>query len=220
MFLNRFVRIVALCSALACFGDETPGHSLHGEAFNEGPRQAAVLMAGMPKIDFPITTKSPDAQKFFTQGVAQQHGFWYFEAERSHRQASALDPEAAMPFWGMALANVNNEKRAKGFLAKAVERKAKASKREQLWINSLENFYKDDKRDKKQRQQDYIKDLEAIVQDFPEDIRGQGLPRLENLGCPQRLADQQQPSAGRAARSNLRRQPHAPGASLPHSFVG
>jgi len=170
MFLNRFVRIAALCPALACFGDETPGHSLHGEAFNEGPRQAAELMAGMPKIDFPITTKSPDAQKFFTQGVAQQHGFWYFEAERSHRQASALDPDAAMPFWGMALANVNNEKRAKGFLAKAVERKAKASKREQLWITSLENFYKDDKRDKKQRQQDYIKDLEAIVQDFPEDI--------------------------------------------------
>jgi len=76
-----------------------------------------------------------------------------------------------MPFWGMALANVNNEKRAKGFLAKAVERKAKASKREQLWITSLENFYKeDDKRDKKVRQQGYIKDLETLVQDFPEDI--------------------------------------------------
>ena len=170
MFLNRLVRIVALCSTLACFGDETPGHSLHGEAFNEGPRQTAVLMAGMPKISFPITTASAEAQKFFTQGVAQQHGFWYFEAERSHRQASALDPDAAMPFWGMALANVNNEKRAKGFLAKAVERKAKASKREQMWITSLENFYKDDKRDKKQRQLDYIKDLESIVQDFPEDI--------------------------------------------------
>ena len=170
MFLNRFVRIAALCPVLTCFGDETPGHSLHGEAFNEGPRQAAELMAGMPTIDFPITTKSPDAQKFFTQGVAQQHGFWYFEAERSHRQASALDPDAAMPFWGMALANVNNEKRAKGFLAKAIERKAKASPREQLWITSLENFYKDDKRDKKQRQKDYIKDLEVIVQDYPEDI--------------------------------------------------
>lgn len=169
MFLNRLA-LIALCPALACLGDETPGHSLHGEAFNDGPRQAAVLMAGMPQIHFPITTKSAEAQKFFTQGVAQQHGFWYFEAERSHRQASALDPEAAMPFWGMALANVNNEKRAKGFLAKAVERKAKASAREQMWITSLENFYKDDKRDKKQRQLDYIKDLESIVQDFPEDV--------------------------------------------------
>jgi peroxiredoxin len=150
--------------------DDAPGHSLHGEAFNEGPRQAAVLMAGMPKIEFPITTKSPEAQKFFTQGIAQQHGFWYFEAERSHRQASALDPDAAMPYWGMALANVNNEKRAKGFLAKAIERKAKASKREQLWITAMENFYKDDKRDKKQRQLDYIRDLESIVHELPDDI--------------------------------------------------
>ena len=150
--------------------DNTPGHSLHGEAFNEGPRQAAVLMDGMPKIDFPITTKNPECQKFFTQGIAQQHGFWYFEAERSHRQASALDPDAAMPYWGMALANVNNEKRAKGFLAKATERKSKASKREQMWITAMENFYREnDKRDKKQRQLDYIKDLEALVQDFPDD---------------------------------------------------
>lgn len=150
--------------------DNTPGHSLHGEAFNEGPRQAAVLMEGMPKISFPITTKNPECQKFFTQGVAQQHGFWYFEAERSHRQASALDPDAAMPYWGMALANVNNEKRAKGFLAKATERKAKASKREQMWITAMENFYREnDKRDKKQRQLDYIKDLEALVHEFPDD---------------------------------------------------
>ena len=150
--------------------DDTPGHSLHGEAFNEGPRQAAVLMEGMPKIEFQITTKNPDCQKFFTQGIAQQHGFWYFEAERSHRQASALDPDAPMPYWGMALANVNNEKRAKCFLTKATERKTKASKREQLWITAMENFYKEDKRDKKQRQLDYIKDFETIVQDFPNDI--------------------------------------------------
>ncbi len=155
---------------LPSLADDAPGHSLHGEAFDEGPRQAAVLMEGMPKVDFPITTSSPEAQKFFTQGVAQQHGFWYFEAERSHRQASALDPDAAMPYWGMAMANVNNEKRAKGFIAKAVEHKAKASKREQMWITSLENFYKDDKRDKKKRQLDYIRDLEALVQEYPKDI--------------------------------------------------
>ena len=42
------VASVGLCLA---DGDETTkaGHSLHGEAFNEGPRQAAYLMDGMPK---------------------------------------------------------------------------------------------------------------------------------------------------------------------------
>ena len=51
------------------------GHSLHSEAFNEGPRQKAYLMDGTGKVSFPITTKSPLAQKFFNQGVGQLHGF-------------------------------------------------------------------------------------------------------------------------------------------------
>jgi hypothetical protein len=59
-----------------------PGHSHHGEVFDQGPRQKAYLMPGMPKIHFPVTTKSPEAQKFFEQGMGQIHGFWYYEAER------------------------------------------------------------------------------------------------------------------------------------------
>src|SRR5882757_8884183 len=42
-----------------------PGHSLHGEVFDEGPRQKAYLMKGMPKINFPVTTKSAEVQAFF-----------------------------------------------------------------------------------------------------------------------------------------------------------
>ena len=55
------------------------------------------LMSGMPKIKFPATTKNPDVQKFIEQGMGQLHGFWYYEAERSFRQASNLDAAAAMP---------------------------------------------------------------------------------------------------------------------------
>src|SRR5258708_7519914 len=79
-----------------------PGHSSNGEAFNEGPRQAAVLMEGTGHVNFPVTTANPLAQKFFTQGIGQLHGFWYFEAERSFRQVAALDPGRAMAYWGMA----------------------------------------------------------------------------------------------------------------------
>lgn len=173
----RFVSILPLCASIAAVtayaDDVDAGHSKHGEAFNEGPRQAAVLMPGTGRVKFPITTKNAEAQKFFEQGVGQQHGFWYFEAERSFRQASKLDPEAAMPFWGMAMANINNEKRAKAFIKRATEKKAGASKREQQWIGLLEKFYsedKNDKRDKKQRQLDYISGLEDLVHDFPDDI--------------------------------------------------
>ncbi|MBK8040944.1 MAG: redoxin domain-containing protein [Verrucomicrobiaceae bacterium] len=156
-------------SALAA--DPLPGHSAHGETFNEGPRQAAVLIPGCgDAVKFPISTKNPDAQKFFTQGIGQLHGFWYYESERSFRQAAALDPECPMAYWGMAMANVNNDKRAKGFLDKAVKLKDKASAREKQWIAVLENLYKDDKRDKKQRQLDCIRDFETLVQDDPKDI--------------------------------------------------
>jgi hypothetical protein len=169
-----FAALVAfsLCPA-ALIADDDPTHSKHGEAFNEGPRQAAVLMDGTGAVHFPITTKSKLAQSFFDQGIGQQHGFWYFEAERSFRQASALDPESPMPFWGMAMANVNNDKRAKAFVAAAILKKHNASPREQAWIETLRRFYNeaaDDKRDKKQRAQDYITDLETLVQDYPDDI--------------------------------------------------
>jgi len=73
-----------------------PGHSYHGEVFDDGPRQQAYLMPGMPKIKFPVTTKSPDAQRFIEQGIGQLHGFWYYEAERSFGQAPMLDPDCAM----------------------------------------------------------------------------------------------------------------------------
>src|SRR5688500_8409273 len=76
-----------------------PGHSYHGETFNEGPRQSAVLLEGMGNISFPVTTANEDAQRFISQGVAQLHGFWYYESERSFRQAAALDPECAMAYW-------------------------------------------------------------------------------------------------------------------------
>ena len=87
---------------------------------------------GASNVSFPITTKSADAQKFFNQGVTQIHGFWYFEAERSFRQAAALDSDCAMAYWGMAMANINTPKRAADFMKEAAKRKDKAGRREQL----------------------------------------------------------------------------------------
>ncbi len=70
-------------------------------------------MGGTGNVHFPVTTRVSEAQQFFDQGVGQLHGFWYFEAERSFRQVLLLDPDCAMAYWGMAMANTNNDKRAK-----------------------------------------------------------------------------------------------------------
>jgi peroxiredoxin len=148
--------------------DPLAGHSYHGEAFNEGPRQGAYLMGGTGDVHFPITTSVPLAQRFFDQGVGQLHGFWHFEAERSFRQAAALDPQCAMAYWGMAMANVENEKRAKGLIEKAVERKGSAGPREVLWIEALAAFHA--AKNDKERRRAYVRSLEEIIHAYPDDI--------------------------------------------------
>lgn len=161
-----------------------PGHSMHGEVFNEGPRQAAYLMDGMGTIDFEVSSSDPQTRKFFRQGVAQLHGFWYYEAERSFRQAVQTDPQCAMCYWGMALANVNNRKRAAGFIAKAVELKDNASEREQLYIEAARRRFEEPadgkkKPSKKEIAENYTRDLEAIVLKFPDDIDARALLALQ-----------------------------------------
>ena len=156
------------------------GHSAHGEAFNEGPRQAAELIAGMGNIDFPSSAKDEQTQAFINQGVAALHGFWYLEAERAFRQAAHLQPDLAIAYWGMAQANANNHKRATEFIGRASELRDGATKREQLYIDAYAKYLKrPDKAEtgeqKKKRQQQYVTDLEQLLNEFPDDIDARAL---------------------------------------------
>ena len=153
--------------------DPTLGHSYHGEVFNEGPRQAAVLIPGSGDVHFKVSTDSEKAQQFFDQGLGQLHGFWDFEAERSFRQVAAIDPDCAMAYWGMAMANFKNDKRGKGFIEKAVERKDSASPREQAWIDGLADYFRDTKLDAKKRLREFVRSLEDIATESPDDIEAQ-----------------------------------------------
>lgn len=162
-----------------------PGHSYHGEVFDEGPRQQAYLMTGMPKIHFPVTTKSAEAQAFIEQGVGQLHGFWYYEAERSFRQAAMLDKNCAMAYWGMAQANIDNAARAKKFMAECVKHKAGASERERMYIDATEAFFKADNdkkadKDKKSdRNKAYARALEQLLYKLPDDVEAKAFLALQ-----------------------------------------
>ena len=145
------------------------GHSLHGEAFNEGPRQAAHLIKRTGKVKLDITSKHPKARKFFNQGVGQLHGFWYFEAERSFRQVAAFDTNCAMAYWGMAMANVNNSNRAAGFIKRANDLKKKASAREVLWIDAYQAYITGKKSDS-DRRKDLVTALENLIQKHPKEV--------------------------------------------------
>ncbi len=147
------------------------GHSTHGEAFDEGPRRRASILPGMGRVSFPVTTTSPEAQKFIDQGVAQLHSFYYFESERSFRQAAKLDPGGPMAYWGMAMGNTGNPKRAKGFLkeARAKVEARKPSRRERLYLEALEALYKEGVAEKDGNKA-HLLALETIVQEFPDDL--------------------------------------------------
>jgi tetratricopeptide (TPR) repeat protein len=50
-----------------------------------------------------IQTSSPEAQKYFDQGLSLMYGFNRYEALRSFRKAAELDPKAPMTQWGIAM---------------------------------------------------------------------------------------------------------------------
>lgn len=177
---------IAPTRANAADGDEDvlAGHSYHGESFNEGPRQAAYLMPGLQSLDFPATTESKLAQQFINQGVAQLHGFWYYEAERSFRQAAVHDENCAIAYWGMAMANSENSERAVGFIEKAMERLEGVSEREKMYIEAFERKTQGEDEDgkkieRKDRAQKYTRDLEEIVEAYPDDIEARAFLALQ-----------------------------------------
>src|SRR6267378_3068166 len=68
------------------------------------PLLPAKLLPGMGITkDFPVTTSSEDARRFFLQGISQIHSFWFVESERSCLQALEYDPNMAMAHWCIAL---------------------------------------------------------------------------------------------------------------------
>lgn len=207
--LRRFAVLPALMSML--LAQEPPadpfGHSRHGAEFDEGPRRAAYLMLGISEqVHFPVPGLGEEAQRYFDQALCQQHGFWFFEAERSFRQVAKLQPDCALAYWGMALANVENWQRAAGFACQAVQRAAGLGEREKLYVDAIAALYQIDdalrtelqsgdperiekgkqavldkkERDEKKLARAYLKGLEAVVAACPEDIEAKALLAIQS----------------------------------------
>ena len=91
-------RLLFLCLApgtLMAQHHDLPGNS------TETP---VALYQGMGNWRHPIHTANTEAQKFFDQGLNLLYGFNRYEAMRSFRKATELDPNAAMAYWGIAMA--------------------------------------------------------------------------------------------------------------------
>lgn len=184
------------------------GHSRHGSTFDEGPRQRPRGMPGLSaEVHLPVQGLDEATQRLFDQGLCQQHGFWYFEAERSFREVASRVPTCALAYWGMAMANVDNRERAAGFAARAVQHGASLPERERLYVDAIALLYQIDDalrgelqsgdaarvqkaiddtigkakggRDEKELQRAFLKGLEAIVAACPDDVEAKALLAIQ-----------------------------------------
>ena len=213
------------------------------------PSLPATLMSGQGSehIHFPITTSNPKAQEFFTQGVAQMHSFWATEAERSFLQAAALDPEAPMPQWGIAmvahgdfrprfqLENHIRSKRqetyggARGRAMQAVKKAqelsaspGKATPLEKLYIAAIAA-----RLDPKSKDSDegYIQGLRAILAQYPKEIEAKSylaLHRMRGFVLPEKTPREGSMEAAALLRELLLEAPDHPGVHhyIIHGFEG
>jgi len=64
--------------------------------------KGAQLFTGLGDFHRPITTSSPEAQKYFDQGMRLMYAFNHDEATRSFAHAAELDPNCAACYWGVS----------------------------------------------------------------------------------------------------------------------
>jgi tetratricopeptide (TPR) repeat protein len=89
--------------ALACLAIGT-AFAQHDHAAGASGEKPVALYQGLGNWRHPIRTRNAEAQKFFNQGLNLLYGFNRHEAMRSFRKAAELDPDAAMAYWGLAMA--------------------------------------------------------------------------------------------------------------------
>jgi tetratricopeptide (TPR) repeat protein len=147
----------------------------------KGPKARPVtLVSGLGNLHHPVSTKNPQAQKFFDQGLRFIYAFNHDEAARSFQHAGELDPKLAMAFWGVAEAvgpNYNDPadperfKRAHDAVQRAVELSSNASPSDQAYIRALaKRFPVDPSSDLKKAAEDYRDAMRQVVRDFPDDL--------------------------------------------------
>ncbi len=118
-----------------------------------GNREVGALapeLAGLGSLEYRVTTSSPTAQRFFNQGLRLLYAFNHQEALRAFREASRLDSQLSMAYWGQAIAlgpnlnapmSVENARLAYEAMQRAQAAAPSASDRERGLIATLASRY-------------------------------------------------------------------------------
>ncbi|HMZ55286.1 MAG TPA: hypothetical protein PLT48_10615 [Nitrospira sp.] len=143
-------------------------------------RAEATLFDNLGTLHHEITTTSELAQKYFDQGLRLVYAFNHEEAITAFTEASRLDPDAPMPYWGVALSlgpNINSamdakaETRAADAIHKAAARLVMATPRERAYVEALATRYSSKKSSsRKGRDEAYAKAMRRLASEFPDDV--------------------------------------------------
>jgi tetratricopeptide (TPR) repeat protein len=144
------------------------------------PSREPALLPGLPPLSHPIATSSLDAQRFFDQGLNLVYAFNHEEAVRSFTRAAELDPKAAMPWWGIALAlgaNINDpqpeaarRERAREAVERARALASEGPEAERDYVEALARRYAGEPAaDPMQRATDYNAAMRALSRKYPDD---------------------------------------------------
>ncbi len=138
------------------------------------------LMPGLGQHHHTISTKSSAAQRFFDQGLTLVFAFNHEEAARSFRRAAELDPQSAMPYWGVALAlgpciNLDvdppHEKAAYEAVQKAISLSPGVTERERAYIQALGKRYSADPGvNLRKLDVDYAHAMRELYRRYPDDL--------------------------------------------------
>ena len=175
--LSVLVLLLLLVSYGAAQNMSAPSHSVKPAA-NEAT--GAPLFDNLGDYQHRITTKSPQTQKYFNQGLTLMYGFNHGEAIRSFKEAARLDPSCAMCYWGVAIAlgpNINKPMEAADVpvaweaLQQAKRLAANVSENEQAYIKALEARYSPQPvADRHSLDVAYANAMRQVMKSYPEDL--------------------------------------------------
>jgi tetratricopeptide (TPR) repeat protein len=107
---SPLLALALLVLAVACSRppmDHSATGMSHAHATTPGGG-APVLYDTLGTYSYPITTASPDTQRWFDQGLRLVYAFNHHEAQRAFREAARLDAQCAMCYWGIAITEGSN----------------------------------------------------------------------------------------------------------------
>lgn len=141
---------------------------------------AGPMLDGLGNLEFPISTKSKLAQRYFNQGLILSYAFNHKEAIRSFRSVTMFDPDCAMGFWGIANASgphvnkpmdAENNAEAWRALQHAIARAKNATPKERAMIEALRKRYQEKfEQDRAALDKAYAAAMRELTKQFPDDL--------------------------------------------------